>query len=753
MSEKPSPEKQFEALLEYIQESQGLDFRGYKRTSLRRRIILRMEAAGAVGFASYQTLLDTDPAEFAILLNTILINVTSFFRDTEAWEVLRSEVLPRIIASREGDSQIRVWSIGCASGEEPYSLAMLFAEALGLPAMTKRVKIYGTDLDEEALQSARQAIYSPRDVESVPADLLEKYFDRSKNHYVVNRELRKCVIFGRHNVVRDAPISRIDLLVCRNLLIYLESDTQDIVLPRLYYALSSSGFLFLGKAETQLGRSSLFRPVDMKHRIFAKMPQQWRRTQGGGLAVAKEYRSEPVASPQHLVEAVLNESATAFLVVDDSGMVTLANETARELLSVGEADIGRPFQDLPVSYRPVELRNPIEEVLQNRRVVRLEHQEFHLAKGESLRLTIELRPLFRVDGTCYAVLLTFVDTTSLYETQRELQTAQENLQHSIEELQSANEELETTNEELQSTNEELETTNEELQSTNEELETINEEARSSNEEMESANEELRILVEQASSQKAFLESILRTLNVGVVVLDGKLVIQSWNRWSENTWGLRAEEVIGTNFDALEIGLPVHRLRDDLIAVLVKPERQVERILEGRDRRGRKVMCRVKVAALVEDQEPTGAVLAFTDIGDERRQEDQIRYLGRVFDQAPEPILFLDPDSISILLANRAAEKRFGGVDQPLVTRALADLLPPQANLELIRQMLKPSQEDQDQELLLATTLCALDGEKIEVELSLRYLGLEVPPVILAVVTMPRRQHRLMLSGAEETGSG
>jgi chemotaxis methyl-accepting protein methylase len=279
-SEGPDPE--FEALIRHIQQSRGVDFRGYKRTSLRRRITKRMEEVGVESFAAYHAFLEAHPQEFVELLNTVLINVTSFFRDTEAWDVLRDEVIPRLLRrERPAQDQVRVWSVGCASGEEPYSLAILFAEALGAAEFCQRVKIYATDLDEAALSVARHASYAPREVESVPPELLEKYFERTNNHYVVSRELRKCVIFGRHNVVHDAPISRIDLLVCRNLLIYLESETQDQVLPRLHYALADDGVLFLGKAETQLARSKLFQPVELKHRIFRKVPQEWRRSPGG----------------------------------------------------------------------------------------------------------------------------------------------------------------------------------------------------------------------------------------------------------------------------------------------------------------------------------------------------------------------------------------------------------------------------------------------------------------------------------------
>jgi len=733
MVEKAAPDPQFETLLRYIQESRGLDFRGYKRTSLKRRITLRMEAVEVADFGAYQSHLEVHPGEFEDLLNTVLINVTSFFRDPEAWEVLKTEVIPQIIADADDGRPIRVWSVGCASGEEPYSIAMLFAEALGIQDFCDRVKIYATDLDEEALRAARQATYPPRDVEGVPPHLLDKYFERTNHHYVFNRDLRKCVIFGRHNVVKDAPISRIDLLVCRNLLIYLEGETQDVVLPRLHYALAPEGFLFLGKAETQLARSALFKPIEMKHRIFVKVPQEWRRTAGGGLAMTRDYRSDVPVPHARLLEAVLNEATAAYLVVDEAGVVTLANVAARHLLSVGEADIGRPFQDLPISYRPLEMRGPIEEAMRERRIIRLEHQEYHQSQSEIIRLTIEIRPLFRQDGTPYAALLSFTNTTAIYAMQRELETAQENLEQSIEELQSANEELETTNEELQSTNEELETTNEELQSTNEELETINEEARSSNEEMESANEELRIQAQQAVSYKTYLESVLRSMNIGVVVIDDKHIIQSWNRWSENAWGLRAEEVVGTSFDALDIGFPVHLLRESLVAVQGGRESVSEQVLEGVDRRGRPILCRVRVAPLSsDDKEESGMVIAFEDISEERRREEYTRYLGRIMGRALNEIYFLDPETLRFTLANHGAEVKLECNSQQLAQMTLADVMPG-TTMAALKELIEPLVRREKAEIVFETTIRSVEGRTYPAEVCMQYFGDEVPHILVAIV--------------------
>ncbi len=597
----------FQNLIRYIQESRGIDFRGYKSTSLRRRIGLRMEQVGAPDYEAYHEFLEAHPQEFAELLNTILINVTSFFRDPEAWELLKTDIVAKLVASKQHDV-IRIWSIGCASGEEPYSLAILFAEAMGLSEFSQRVKIYATDLDEPALNVARRATYLARDVEHLPEALRQKYFEHAGNHYVVSRELRKCVIFGRHNIVHDAPISRINLVVCRNLLIYLETDTQNAVLPRLHYALVDDGILFLGKAETQLARSKLFRSIDLKHRLFQKVPQDWRRARGDGGVLVSDADSDPPALQNRMLQAIVDNVANAVLAVDSDGILIFANAQARRMLDVGEADLGRPFRDLPISYRPAELRSRIDDVHRQGRPIRMEHQEYHRPPAEPIRLSIDVAPLVMSDGNMSATLLTFTDTTRVFQLAQDLEAAHESLETTIEELQSANEELETTNEELQSTNEELETTNEELQSTNEELETTNEELRATNEQLEATNDELRRQSEVATRYQQYTDAILRSTNAGIIVVDTDLKVCSWNRGSESVWGLREEEATDRSFAELDIGLPVHQLAPAVRAVIDGGE-SVDMEVGAVERRGRPIRCRVRITSLVyPDRASHGAVL-------------------------------------------------------------------------------------------------------------------------------------------------
>ena len=263
-------DESFEALLRFMRDTRGFDFTGYKRASLMRRVRHRMDQVGHTTFDGYLDSLQASSDEFAALFNTILINVTTFFRDPDAWDYLRTDAIPAMLAARAPHDPIRIWSAGCASGQEPYSLAMLLAEELGVDAYRQRVKIYATDVDEDALSQARAASYDAKAVETVPPEYLDKYFDRHNAHFDVTKDIRRAVIFGRNDLVKDAPISRVDLLACRNTLMYMNGDTQRTVLNRLHFALAPRGVLFLGHAEMMLSQGDRFSPVSLDSRVFRK---------------------------------------------------------------------------------------------------------------------------------------------------------------------------------------------------------------------------------------------------------------------------------------------------------------------------------------------------------------------------------------------------------------------------------------------------------------------------------------------------
>src|SRR5947209_14223984 len=230
-----------------------------------------MASVGVESYDEYLDFLQLHSEEFAELFNTLLINVTGFFRDPQTWEYMATTVIPQLVASRSSSVPIRVWCAGCASGEEPYTVAMVFARVMGDSAFRDRVKIYATDVDEDALERARLGSYAPRQIEDVPHDALERFFERTDQRYVFRKELRRCVIFGRNDLVQNAPISRIDLLVCRNTLMYFTAEIQTQILRRLHFALDDDGYLLLGKSEMLITHTDLFAPVELKRRVFRKV--------------------------------------------------------------------------------------------------------------------------------------------------------------------------------------------------------------------------------------------------------------------------------------------------------------------------------------------------------------------------------------------------------------------------------------------------------------------------------------------------
>ncbi len=488
-----SPEKdpEFENLLVYLRQSRGFDFTGYKRSTLMRRVCKRMQSLNIENFGDYLDYLEVDPEEFNYLFNTILINLTGFFRDSSAWEYLAEQVLPNLIKNKKSSDQIRIWSAGCASGEEAYTLVILMAEILGAEEFRQRVKIYATDVDEEALNQARLAVYSAKQIQTVPDELRQKYFEIVENRYIFRQDLRRSVIFGRHDLLQDAPISRLDLLVSRNAIMYFNSETQGLILARFHFALNDAGYLFLGKAEMLSMHSSLFTPLDLKNRIFTKVAPINTRNRLLVMANSVDDKSSSRLSRDlRLRDMGFDTAAIAQVVIDNNGTLVLVNEQARNLFALSPKDLARPFQDLELSYRPIELRSLIERAYTERRPITLTNVERYLSNRETQYLDVRITPLQDTDTDFLGVSIAFHDVTRYIQLQEALQRSRQELETTNEELQSTNEELEITNEELQSTNEELETINEELQSTNEELETMNEELQSTNEELQTINSEL-----------------------------------------------------------------------------------------------------------------------------------------------------------------------------------------------------------------------------------------------------------------------
>jgi two-component system CheB/CheR fusion protein len=569
-------------LVERLASGHGPDLRGYKPATLERRIRRRMSQTGVGSLGEYLQRIQRDGKESIELLNTVLINVTEFFRDPPAWETLRKEILPQLLKSIDPGSSFRAWSAGCATGEEAYSLAILIAELLGPSILEYDIKIYATDIDEEALNIARRGEYHIDKLRHMKSILREKYFTGTGTSMRIIRELRRLVIFGRSNIVSDAAISHCHLVMCRNVLIYFDTNTQKQVLSRLHYALEPGGILFLGKAESKLTESHHFRALNLRWRIFQKPGKRAEEGSEREMRVLsppdgpqgdKESQSKFALYQQHILDTV----KSAVILADTNDIVVAHNEAAVSTWGLGSARlVGRRLQNTELAIRCPELLARMETT----RGVNNDAVQFACAlknnAGEDRQLSVTLRPMTSEKSEKKDRLGTLIHAEDITAREKLSSTVQR-LETTSEELQSANEELETTNEELQSTNEELETTNEELQSTNEELETTNEELQSLNEELENMNEELEHRTQELNALNSRYAETLQSMPWPVVMVDGEENIQLWNAAARQLFGVGSTSVVGLGIDRLPIGSEARKaLVRRFRAVLANPKPSVMR---------------------------------------------------------------------------------------------------------------------------------------------------------------------------------
>src|SRR5919109_3202604 len=491
--EAPTTEPGLDSILQKIRDTRNFDFRNYKRGTLVRRIQRRMQDRNKRTAKEYAALLDRDPNEVDALISSMLIKVTSFFRDPEIWEELSTRVIPQMLSEKPPGEEIRVWSAGCATGEEAFTAAIVLAEAMGPSFANHEVRIFGTDLDEKAIAYARKGCYTPQQVESVPKRLLSEWFVPDGDGFAVRKELRRTVVFGMNNLVGDAPISRLDLLICRNVFIYLDATLQKRVLTRFHYALRRHGVLVLGKSELIPFAARIYEPVDMARRIYRKdgardMAVAQERLMGllqqETAARDVEQRNDTGGVDQFHRE-ILQSFHQAVVATSIDGSVMFWSRAAAHLWNRPERDtVGKKLASLDLPGLSGELLIEKTAAVREGRSERESSEGVIGHGGDSggAHVAVEVSRMRDTTGQLTGLVYVVHDIGGVHAMENELRKANE-------ERQSAFEELQTVNEEMQSSNEELETTNEELQSANEELQTTNEELQSTNEELETTNEE------------------------------------------------------------------------------------------------------------------------------------------------------------------------------------------------------------------------------------------------------------------------
>ncbi|MHB8585741.1 MAG: CheR family methyltransferase [Thermoplasmatota archaeon] len=578
-AESPPPaEEDIHEVLDILKRRRGTSFDEYRVPTLRRRMRKRMQSLGIPTIAAYVTYLRDRPKEVDLLFDTLLINVTEFFRDPAAWETIERTVIPGLVQGLRTGQEVRLWCAGCASGEEAYSIAILFAEALGPGSeLLAKVKIFATDIDLSALAEARVGRYDGSRLANVSAERLTKFFQPVGQTYEVSRPLRRMVIFGAHDLTKDPPIGRLQLVLCRNVIIYFDVPLQRRILSGFHYALSQSGFLFLGKSEA-IPRDSLgFKPLNKAFRIFLREPGPTagfpasRQKQQNALAEQQEVDAatkEPVGEPSDarlIGDMVLDAPNVAVLLIDQARQIRIANQAAAHLFRPhGERLEGTLLRDSVTSGEPV-LEDGIVRALKTDRRVRVDEAKITTRRGEAF-LDLTFEPFVGADGGP-RVLMMALDVTALVTAKRdaadraqELQETVETLQTTNEELQSTNEELVTSNEELQSSNEELATLNEELQSTNEELETTNEELQSTNEELGAVNAELQQVGNEVAQYERLLQGLSDVTTDAIMATDANDTVVRWSRQATDLFGIHAEDALKKNVFSLDLQVSPQALR-------------------------------------------------------------------------------------------------------------------------------------------------------------------------------------------------
>ncbi|WP_299754886.1 chemotaxis protein CheB [uncultured Pontibacter sp.] len=601
------------------------DFTNYKEATLNRRIRKRMDHLQVKDMAAYLNYLHENPAEIKKLCQEFFINVTNFFRDPEAFEVLEQEIIPRILSGKAENEPVKVWVAACSTGEEVYAIAILFQEAFDKLGREPNVKLFATDIDQQAITLASKGNYPLSITKHVSSERLEKYFLQKGNRYIVKDEIRKLVVFAQHDLQKDPPYSRIDLATCRNMLIYLNQDLQNKVLALFPYALNLGGYLFLGSSEHIGAMKSYFYEENRKWKIFRKIKESTGIKQSYGITDYTSNNSQSGKMPSHknLPEVRYNDSFMD-AVSEDFKMTGLYIDENYQLLH-GIGDISRflKFPDRRLHFNllkmvPEELAVALsvgvrKALKQDRKVVARQvavkmgkkEQMVHMSirplsldKGQSKVILVLLQEMGEVAPLPKVSDLTYVSDSDYYQQltslEMELKEAREGLQLTVQDLSTANEELQSTNEELMSSNEELQSSNEEMQSLNEELHTVNSEHQLKIKELQELNEDL--------------DNYIRSSNIGQLFLDHHLVIRKFSPSIEGLINI-IDSDLGRPIHHLSHNLKYSRLREDIQQVnntSTEIEQEVETV------NGKFYLMRI-IPYLKHDGNKDGVVISFVDV--------------------------------------------------------------------------------------------------------------------------------------------
>ena len=670
----------------------GVDFSNYRPTTLERRIRRRMVLHKMQGLGQYVQRLQNDPAEIAALYQDVLISLTGFFRDPQLFEAIKSRVLPRIIKERAPDSPIRVWVAGCSTGEEAYSLAICLLEFLGDKASNIPVQLVATDVSEKAIEKARAGVYMENITADVSAERLRRFFVKLEHGYQVNKTVRDLCVFARQDLTRDPPFSRLDIISCRNLLIYLQPVLQKKMMPVFHYALKPTGFLILGTSETVGPFGDLFALADRKYKVYAKKLRGLRTTLEFGsleqVTGRREGRKPPLAvggdafDLQREVDRILlaNYAPAAVVVSEDLNILHFRGRTGT-YLEPAPGDATLNLLRMAREGLAIDLRMLTQKAKKEGTTVRKEGLQVKF-NGQSKDVTLEVTPILGSSPRERFFLVVFREEARKSQPREEKPGAKalkgtkdakdgevEQLKHELQTtkkyLQSLIEDQEATNEELHSANEEVLSGNEELQSTNEELETAKEELQSTNEELTTLNEELQNRNLELGTLNNDLLNVLSSVNIPIVILGNDLRIRRFTPAAERAFNIIPTDV-GRPISDLHTGIIVNNLRElilEAIDSISTKEREVQ------DREGCWYSLRIRPYRTTENK-IDGVVLSLVDIS---ALKSSLNQQAQLLDLTSESISIRDLTD-RVTYWNKGSEQLYGWTEKEALGKDLHTLL-------------------------------------------------------------------------------
>jgi two-component system CheB/CheR fusion protein len=701
-----------------LRSNTGHDFSFYKKSTIGRRIERRMALHHIEDIAVYARFIKQNPAEVQTLFKELLINVTCFFRDAEAFDTLKQDILPTLLVDKPDDYVVRVWVAGCSSGEEAYSIAIVLRELMEEMHKHFMVQIFATDLDEDAINIARGGSYPTSIEQDVTPERLRRCFTRDEHGYKINKDIREMVVFAEQNIIKDPLFTKLDLLSCRNLMIYLEAELQSRLIPNFYYALKPGGVLFLSSSESIAGYTDLFKSLNRKWKFYRASDTASKRSitlfRSLAMTLPKSAVTPPNAVRKSLEENVaalsnrvlLQSYAPASVTTDIHGNILYVHGDTSRFLRQPAGIVTTNVVDMAREGLQPALRSALLGAAQGMPTlgceVSLKTETGKFVVSCSLRVLPTGKP--EAEAQDRLLLVSFQEVVEVTKPARRsggkdtpgadaavrIDQLERELAYSRENLQATFEEQQTTNDELKSTNEELQSTNEELQSTNEELETSKEEMQSLNEETLTVNSELNNKIEQLSGTQNDLKNLMDNVNAGIVFLDYHLNIRSYTRDAVKSYRLIASDM-GRPLGDITSNLQGESLLNELRIVL---ETLIPREREVQTNDGVWYMARMQPYRTI-DNVIDGVVLTFTDITASRQAEKskfaasqlaQVLAEG-IVNTVVEPLVVLDKD-LQVVSASRAFFRNFKVAPEQTVGRKLYDLGDGQWNIPALRELLE-----------------------------------------------------------------